>query len=452
MRASTFILIFLLQVIYADKPNVLFIAVDDLRTELGCYGNSEVKTPNIDRLAASSVVFEKAYCNIPVCGASRASLMTSIYPTSGRYTSYLSKVSVDTPGAVTLPQVLKENGYTTLSRGKIFHSKNDTASQSWSGYPWSAKAPKWLDPETGDILSSMNRGRIYEFPDVADNEYKDGKLAEKVVKDLKSFKESGKPFFIACGFIKPHLPFYAPKKYWDLYDRNAIDISYNRFRPVDAPGLLRGSKEYKSYYLDGMDVNSDEFHRVMKHGYLACVSYVDKLIGDILNELKRLELDKNTIVVLWGDHGWHLGEHNFWGKHNLMHHSTRIPLIVKVPGIEAARSKAMIESIDIFPTLCSLVKVPWPSQVQGRSFKKILSSPDSRFRYYAYSRYGSAEGIIGRNYSFAKFQDGTMMLYDHRKDPEENINVASDPKYSSMIDLMLRRLEKRLIKASEATW
>ena len=438
----------------AERPNVLFIAVDDLRTELNCYGDTEVKTPNIDLFAGDAVIFERAYCNIPVCGASRSSLMSGIYPTPKRYKSYTSQVQQDTPGAKTLPQIFKENGYTTLSRGKIFHNSKDSESQSWTEKAWRAKGvPKWLDPETGKTLSkTKKRGRIYELPDVPDNAYSDGKVAEKVIEDLKGFKKSGKPFFIACGFIKPHMPFYAPKKYWDMYDRNSIKLAPNQQRPKNAPAMLRGSTEFKSYYLDGMDPNSEDFHRVMKHGYMACVSYIDQLVGNVLGELKRLELDKNTIVVFWGDHGWHLGEHNFWGKHNTMHLSTRIPLIVKVPGVKGSKSKSLIETVDIFPTLCELANLPKPAQLQGMSFGEILKKPQEKFRDYIYSRYGAGDAIVSDRFSFTRYKDKSIMLYDHSKDPQENVNVAGNPEYSPVIKQMQKQLDDALKKASSAKW
>ena len=449
-------LLFLLSAsVLAEKPNILFIAVDDLRTELKCYGDTEVKTPNIDQLAAQGITFERAYCNIPVCGASRSSLMSGIYPTPGRYNAYTSQVDQDTPGAKTMPQIFKENGYITLSRGKIFHNSKDSESVSWTEPAWKPKGggTKWLDPESGKILSKKKqRGRIYELPDVADNAFPDGKVAEKVIEDLRKCKKAGKPFFIACGFIKPHMPFYAPKKYWDMYDRSAIKLADNQYKPKNAPKLLKGSGEYTSYYLEEMDVKSEKFHRVMKHGYLACVSYIDQLVGDVLGELKRLDLDKNTIVVFWGDHGWHLGEHNFWGKHNTMHHSTRIPLIFKTPGTQGAKSKAFVETVDIFPTLCDLAGLSKPAQLQGMRFQKILKSPSDEFRTHIYSRFGPGDAIVDKHFSFTRFKDKTIMLYDHRKDPQENNNVAGNPEYGPVIKKMTQLLNQAQAKAKAAKW
>lgn len=455
MRAI-FVFFMSLSIAFADKPNVLFIAVDDLRTELNCYGQeTQVLTPNIDKLAAESVLFKRAYCNIPVCGASRSSLMTGILPTPKRYVSYQTTVDKDTPGAVTLPQLFKENGYTTLSRGKIFHSPRDSESRSWSEKAWRPQLGglKWLLPETGKILSKKRqRGLIYEAPDVQDNAYGDGMTTEKVIEDLRNLKKSGKPFFLGYGLSKPHLPIYAPKKYWDMYESEDIKFATNQFRPKNAPTMLRGSGEFKNYYLGGMDPDSEKFHRIMKHGYLACVSYIDKLIGDVLNELKTLNLDKNTIIVFWGDHGFHLGEHNFWGKHNTMHKSTNVPLIVKVPGLEGSKSSSLVETIDIFPTLCELAGLLKPAQLQGKSFKGILENSESKTREYIYSRYGPGEVIVDKQFSFTRFKDQSFMLYDHSKDPKENTNVAANPEYAPVIMKMQKRLDEAMAKAKAAKW
>lgn len=441
----------------AEKPNVLFIAVDDLRPALGCFGDVQVKSPNIDRLAADGLIVERAYCNIPVCGASRASLMTSIYPTARRFKNFLTRAAEDTPGASTLPQVFKGNGYATLSNGKVFHHSDDCGEASWAEPAWRPVegGAAWLDPESGKRLSRRKRGRIYEHPDVEDNAYADGRIAEKTIADLRRLKREGKPFFLACGFFKPHMPFYAPKKYWDLYDRDKLTLADNRYRPKDAPMALRGSGEFRSYYLAGLDPESDAFHRVMRHGYLACVSYVDKLIGDVLAELDRLELRGNTIVVLWGDHGWHLGEHDFWGKHNTMHLALRVPLIIQAPGKPAGRkTSSLVETVDIFPTLCELAGLQTPASVQGRSMVPLLDRPEQPFREHVHSRYGLGDAVVTERYAFTRYSgkgDGTM-LYDHRTDPGENLNVAGNPEYRDAVMKMEKLLAARMREARSAKW
>ncbi|MEY4245148.1 MAG: hypothetical protein RLZZ245_2733 [Verrucomicrobiota bacterium] len=453
MKPISFLILLCASIAHAaeTKPNILFIAIDDLRPELGCYGSPLAKTPHIDKLASAGTVFTRAYCQVPVCGASRASLMTGILPTRDRFVNFNTKADTDVPGAMTLPEVFKNAGYTTLSHGKIFHHKADTQDRSWSLPAWRPIDKMYgHDPETKQHISkTKKRGRFFESPDVPDSAYADGQIAAKTIEELRRLKQAGKPFFIACGFMKPHLPFYAPKKYWDLYDRGQIDIADNRHRPKDAPTELNGSNEFRSYHLASYEENSDEFHRMMRHGYLACTSYVDKLTGDILTELENLGLTQNTIVVLWGDHGWHLGEHNFWGKHNTMHLSTRVPLIVKVPGKKAGTTESTVETSDIFPTLCALAGLATPKTVQGRDFSVLLEEPNKPFRKVAYSRYIGGDAVITPILSYTSYKDGkSRMLYDLRKDPNENVNVANDPEYRDALHRMSALLKQRQREAS----
>ena len=431
----------------AERPNILFIAIDDLRPELGCYGAPQVKTPNIDKLAASAMRFDRAYCQVPICMGSRASLMTGILPTSKRFVGDC-RMDVDVPTAATLPEVFRKAGYTTLSNGKIYHNQEDAAARSWSEAPWMTRNNmRSFDPETTRQLSkTKKRGRIYELPDVADDAYPDGEIAQKTIKDLQRLKQEGKPFFLACGFFKPHMPFYAPKKYWDLYPRESIQLATNRQRPAKAPEQLKGSSEFRSYHLAGLDPNSDEFHSIMRHGYLACTSYADKLTGDVLAELERLGLANNTIIVLWGDHGWHLGEHNFWGKHNTMHLATRVPLIIKVPGKKPGTTSSLVETTDLFPSLCALAGIATPASVQGRNFAALLDDPLKPFHEAAYSRFLSADAVINNRFSYTSYEGGKAeMLYDLSKDPHENRNIAGDPKHAGTIATM-----KKLLKARQA--
>jgi arylsulfatase A-like enzyme len=436
-----------------NRPNVLFIVVDDLRTELGCYGAPQVKSPNIDRLASQSTLFTRAYCQVPVCGASRASLMTSVLPTPSRFRTYLTRADQEVPNCKTLGQVFKEAGYVTLSNGKIFHELEDGADRSWSEPPWRPEA--WHgtshDPSTTNKLSKNGSGRIYEMPEVPDNAYADGQIAERAIADLKRLKEGGKPFFLACGFLKPHLPFYAPKKYWDLYDRSKISIADNRSRPANAPKGLQGSTEYRNYDLGAFTDNADEFHRMMRHGYLACVSYTDAQVGKVLAELDRLGLAENTIVVLWGDHGWNLGEHNFWGKHNTMHHAVNAPLMVRVPGKKSgAKSDALVEFLDVFPTLCELAQVAAPDTVQGRSFVSLLNDPKQSFRDSVYTRYMQGDCVVTEQFIYTKYRNDGEMLYDLKKDPKENRNVAGHPEYAQALAKMKSLLADREAEAKQA--
>jgi iduronate 2-sulfatase len=445
-----------------ERPNILFIAIDDLRPELGCYGGPQVKTPHLDALASQGMRFDRAYCQVAVCGASRASLMTGILPTRKRFRSYLTRADKDVPHAATLPEAFKKSGYTTISNGKLFHHRDDSEAESWSEPAWRPDGghATSFDPETTRRLSAKKkRGRIYEMPDVTDDAYPDGKIAEKTIGDLQRLKQAAstgsgqarKPFFLACGFVRPHMPFYAPKQYWDLYPRDEIEIANNRFRPKGAPKDLRGSGEFRSYHLADFEVGSDAWHRMMRHGYMASVSYVDKLVGNVLAELERLELADNTIVVIWGDHGWHLGEHDFWGKHNTMHLATRVPLIVKAPGKPGGMTQSLVETSDLFPTLCDLAGISVPETVQGKSFAELLDDPAKAFRDSVYSRYGNGDAVITKGFSYTSYNGGKAeMLYDLDRDPDENENVAGSPEYAETVSTMKLKLKQRQAQAAAA--
>jgi len=431
----------------SQKPmNVLFIAIDDLRPELGCYGAPQIKSPNIDKFAKEAVVFNRAYCNVPVCGASRASLLTSILPTKNRFIDYRAKAEEDVPNAKTLPSVFKDAGYTSISNGKIFHYNKDVQEASWSENPWMPEGGHRVsyDPTTNDVVMKSGNGRVYEAPDVADSSYPDYKIAQKTITDLRRFKASGEPFFMACGFFRPHMPFYAPKKYWDMYDRDSIEIADNRNLPENAPSLLRGSGEFKSYSFGDYKPNTEAFHKMMRHGYYACVSYVDEMVGDVLKELDTLGLAENTIVVLWGDHGWHLGEHEFWGKHNTLHNALQVPLIVKVPGkAKGQHTKALVESVDIYPTICDLANVKAPDAIMGKSFISILNNPKQAFRTNVYARFKKADAIVTEDFTYSLFENGEEMLYNVKQDPKENKNIVADDNNKAVLEKMRAALKAK---------
>ena len=364
----------------ADKPtnpNILFIAVDDLRPELNCYGAGDIKSPNIDKLADEGTLFERAYCNIPVCGASRASLLTGLRPTRNTFLHYYTRADKDAPNIKTLPELLRDNGYYTISNGKVFHDLDDNALAWDENWRISGKS-SWRDyllPENIQIDEIDNqRGPAFEKADVHDTLYIDGKTAEKSIRDLRRLSGIKEPFFLAVGFVKPHLPFNAPKKYWDLYDPNLIVPPPAGFKPSNAPKeAFHNSGELRSY--GGVPIEgavNDEFAAKLIHGYKACVSYTDQLIGNLLDELKALELDQNTIVIIWGDHGWNLREHGMWCKHCLFETSLHTPLIVKVPWEKSSRVKSIVEYVDIYPSLCELVGINKPDHLEGRSFVDMI--------------------------------------------------------------------------------
>jgi len=449
------------------QRNVLFIAVDDLRPELGCYGKDYIHSPNIDRLASSGYVFKQAYCQVPVCGASRASLLTGILPTQNRFLSYHARMDKDAPGITTLPLHFKNNGYYTVNYGKVQHFPEDRA-DSWSEPP---KRPDWKKMSDGswsikgwqDYQTEKNReasrnnsrgfGPPYEKANVSDSDYADGENIEMAKRKLGELKKLKQPFFFAVGLLKPHLPFNAPSKYWDLYDEQDIRMAPNPYRPENCPKEgITNFGELRSYAgIPRKGPVSENMAHKLVHGYYACVSYVDALIGDLLSELDRLELTENTIIVLWSDHGYFLGEHGFWCKHALYELATRVPLIVKLPGEQSHHEiNTIVELVDIYPTLCELTNLPTPAHLQGKSFAKGFQDTEYRHRDFAYSRYYSGESIKkdGKRYTQYLRKDGKLkaeMLYDLENDPAENVNVAKRKKYelaieklSSMIDAIRR--------------
>lgn len=430
-----------------SKMNVLFLMADDMRPELGCYGVQEVKTPNMDRLAASGVLFQNAYCNIPVSGASRASLLTGVYPHyPERFINFSAYASKDCPEAIPISGWFTSHGYHTVSDGKVFHHISDHA-DSWSEPPyrnhpngydvyWAEynKWELWMNSESGKTINPRTmRGPFCEIAEVPDSAYDDGKLANRAIRDLKRLKNAGKPFFLACGFWKPHLPFNAPKKYWDLYKREDIPMAPNRYRPEGLPKQVVNSTEIYAY-ARVTDTGDAEFQREVKHGYYACLSYVDAQIGKVLDALDELGLADNTIVVLLGDHGWNLGEHNFVGKHNLMNTSTHVPLIIRVPGMKKGITKSMVEFVDLYPTLCELCGLPKPeNQLHGKSFAPVFKNLKAHTKDEVYIQWEGGDNAVDKRYSYAEWMKNNEkeaeMLFDHRIDPQENKNRVQEKKY-----------------------
>jgi len=421
-------------------PNILFIAVDDLRPELNCFGASHIISPNIDEVAGDGIIFRQAYCQIPVCGASRASLLTGIRPNVSRFIDYDTWADIDAPGILSLPAHFKANGYHTISNGKIFHHKTDKI-DSWSVPPWVpaddiAGKKYWRDYQKKENIEIMERndgaGPAYENADVDDNAYYDGKVALRSIEDLRELKDTGKPFFLAVGFYKPHLPFNAPKKYWELYDPEEIDLPGNPHAPENAPGAsLHNFGELRAYHdIPPQGPLPDSMALRLIHGYYACVSYTDAQIGRVLKELKVLDLDKNTIVIIWGDHGWNLGEHGLWCKHCNYETSLRAPVILKVPWETGGiKTDALVEFIDIYPTLCDLARITIPAHVQGESLLKYYDNPMLTGKPYVFSRFIKGESVKDQDFRYTEWFDSTgtryaEMLYDHNTDPDENKNIS----------------------------
>ena len=400
--------VFALSSLAAPKPNVLLICVDDLKPILGCYGDKLVKSPNIDRLAARSVQFDRAFCNQAVCSPSRNSLLTGLRPQTLGIYDLGTNFRRARPDAVTLPQLFKQHGWRTEGMGKIFHvghgNTNDPA--SWSTPYWTAnvvayalpasKAKSGLTREealfSNKSAKDLPRGAAYESADVPDNTYPDGALADHAIERLRAAKEKpAEPFFLAVGFVKPHLPFVAPKKYWDLYDRASFKLAEVRAAPEGAPSYApQSGGELRQY--SGIPESGpipDDLQRTLLHGYHAAVSYMDAQLGRVLAELDKLGLAQNTIVVLWGDHGYSLGEGDHWCKATNFERDTRVPLVIRVPGMAhpGTPTSALVELVDLYPTLADLAGVAAPADLAGRSLVPQLADPLAPGRDVALSQF-----------------------------------------------------------------
>jgi arylsulfatase A-like enzyme len=428
----------------SQKPNIVFIAVDDLRPELGSFGAEHIQSPSIDKLAAEGLTFNRTYCNIPVCGASRASIMSGVRPGIHRFIGYDTYQQKDYPGVLSLPMHFKNNGYHTISNGKVYHHNDDDAA-AWDEIwrPNSKNGTGWRDylaPENIELSKGENRGYPYENMEVHDTAYFDGRIAKKSVDDLKKLKEKGEPFFLAVGFLKPHLPFNAPSKYWDLYDPTKISLPGNYIQPESTPKeAFHNFGELRSY--SGVPAKgdvSDELAIKLIHGYYACVSYTDAQIGKILTTLEELELDNNTIVILWGDHGWNLGDHKMWCKHCNFESSLHVPMIVKAPGrTHGEKTNDITEYIDIYPGLCELAGLPIPEHVDGESFVPLMDGKSMK-KDYAISKFKEGVTLIRGNYFYTEYIDSegntrARMLFDHSNDPLELDNLSEKPEYSQKV-------------------
>jgi len=442
------------------KPNVLLLYVDDLRPELNCYDSNQIQSPNIDALARKGIKFTNAYCNVPVCGASRASMLTGMLPTKNRFLDYKTFVEEETPEAITLPELFNNNGYITISNGKIYHHLDDRETdwdEVWRPYAFD-KNDKGLAPtdywqslwkdyhltENRLKYKETDRGPAYESAEVPDSTYIDGLLAEKVIRDLKKLRLRNKPFFLTAGFINTHLPFNAPKKYWDLYYRSEIKQPENyNYTPKNAPLIsISNWQEMRGYSnIPKKGQVSDSLAIDLIHGYYATISYTDALIGKILNELKNQALDKNTIVVLVSDHGYNLQEHTQWAKFTNYNTSTQVPLIIYNPLSKVrGATDALVSLIDLYPTIVDLCDFKEPeNQLDGISLMPVLENPELEGKKYVFIKKENGFTLKTKDFSYTEFikpRDNsiiTRMLFDHRTDKFENINVAGHLDYENII-------------------
>jgi len=442
----------------ARKLNVLFIAVDDLNNHLGCYGNPLVKSPNVDRLAKRGVRFDRAYCQFPLCSPSRVSLLTGLRPDTTRIFDLQTDFRKSTlPQVVTMPQLFRQNGWFVARVGKIFHygvpgqigtsGLDDPLSWDRVGNP------RGRDKDEEDKVTNLNpanRGlgaalAWYESPGT-DAEFTDAKVAAETIRLLEERKD--KPFFIGCGFYRPHVPWIVPKKYFELYPLDKIALTQNPFNDRDdipPPALTVRPPNYG---------RTDEECREAIRAYYGSISYMDAQLGKVLDALDRLKLWDRTIVILWGDHGWHLGEHGLWQKMSLFEESARVPLIFAAPG-QKGNGKAsvrVVESLDVYPTVADLCGLIAPNNLAGASLRPLLNKPGLRWERPAYTQVqrGDAAGrFMGRSvrtdrWRYTEWDDGRrgVELYDHQKDPREFTNLANDPKHAGTVAELKGLLQK----------
>jgi arylsulfatase A-like enzyme len=493
------------------QPNILFIAIDDLKPLLGCYGNTIVKTPNIDRLAKRGTVFLQNYCQQAVCGPTRASLMTGMRPDYTKVWDLKTRMRDVNPDIISLPQYFKSQGYSTQGIGKVYDPRcvdSEIDKPSWSVpyyktnkkyYPKELGEPaltRYQNPatkqlaaqyakeaaakglkgsEANDYVTTKVRPTT-ECEEVPDHAYNDGANTLQAKDILIQLSKQSGPFFLAVGLAKPHLPFVAPKKYWDLYQRDQLPVAEFQNKPADAVNIAFHNAGEIRAYTDipavlstandkgfGITLPADK-QKELIHGYYASISYTDANVGILLNTLDSLGITDNTIIVLWGDHGWHLGDHNLWCKHSNFEQATRAPLIIAAPGLAKKPTKSPSEFVDIFPTLCDLSGIPVPAHLQGKSLVPLMKNPDASVKTFSVSQYPrsgeiaenerlgyAGTNVMGYSIRTDRYRYTIWMkngyrstdpfsaallvgseLYDYEKDPLEKVNFSGSTSYKKI--------------------
>lgn len=441
----------------SERPNVLLILVDDLKPAFGAYGVSFAQTPNLDRIAQRGIRLERAYCNQAVCAPSRNSLLVGCRSTSLGIYDLATNFRRAVPDAITLPEQFKRSGYLTAGIGKVFHigHGNTGDDRSWSQPFLPDKVVEYaLAESTNGMMTreealfanlsakGLPRGPAWEQAEVGDEQYADGRIARAAIEKLREFKKQSQPFFLAVGFTKPHLPFCAPMKYWDLYQEEKFELASSSELPKNAPPLAgKGLVELNQYTpIPDAPPIDEKTSRKLIHGYYASMSYMDSQLGKVMDALDELRLSENTIVIVWGDHGYHLGDHGLWTKHTNYEEANRIPLLIVAPNITkpATSSFSLVETVDLYPTLCELAKIPLPNMSQafdGESIVSILKEPKTSIRDHAYHCFPRGErlgrAIRTTRYRFVEWKswregEGRVEyeLYDYDQDPGETENVA----------------------------
>jgi len=445
------------------QKNILLICIDDLRPELGCYGVDYIHTPNIDALAAKSQVFKHHYVQAPTCGASRYTLLTGCYGPAGNGALLARAKQLDSSKATispSMPAWFKQHGYTTCAIGKVSHHPGGLGGSDWND-PSRVEMPnswdnsmmpsgKWKHPRgamhglsNGEIRNHPRSMDVFQATEGDDSIYPDGLITASAQQQLKTLTKSNKPFFLAVGFIRPHLPLGAPAKYLELYKNIKLPAIPHPNKP-EGISTWHGSGEFMKYNNWGKDPRKDSlFADEVRRHYAACVSYTDAQVGKLLASLKESGADKNTIVVLWGDHGWHLGEHAIWGKHSLFEESLHAPLLISTPATHSnpSTTNAVVETIDIFPTLCDLTQLPTPDALSGQSLVPILVEP-TRTGRLAVSYTNRAATIRSASHRLIAHKNGALELYDFTAKDGGSINCSQQQPETAQ--QLLAQLKQRL--------
>ena len=442
-----------------EKLNVLFIIADDLNCDLGAYGNLVVKTPNIDRLAERGVLFENAHSQYPWCGPSRASFMTGMYTNQTKIVRNNMNLRNSVPDVITLGQRFRQQGYQSVRIGKIFHYDNPSAigtSGNDDIYSWDQTVNPYgrdkIEEYKINTLTPRKYGATLSWlaAEGKDEEQTDGIAASEAIKKLNDFASRDTPFFLAVGFFRPHTPFVAPKKYFDLYDREKIEIpeipiDYLATLPEPAAKSIRAKK-------DQLNLEKERAQEI-KEAYYATISFVDAQVGRILNQLEANGQDKNTVIVFTSDHGYHLGEHGHWQKNTLFENATRVPLIISTPNSEKKGVKCMspVELIDLYPTLMDLTEIKTPKHVVGKSLEPLMKNVNASVRASALTRWRKGYSIKTKRYRLTKWGSNGELgyeLYDHKSDKNELINLVNNQDYNEVMDSLKLVIEKRIVEAS----
>lgn len=450
----------------SPRPHVLLILVDDLKPSLGCYGDPLALTPNLDRLAARGLRFDLAFCNQAVCAPSRNNLMTGCRSTTLGIYDLGTHFRRAQPDAATMLQYFMNNGWRTEGIGKVFHvgHGNHDDAPSWSVPFQPDKVVEYFQPENSaggqltreEALFSnqklgqnreLPRGAAWEIADVPDQAYADGRIADEGIRRLQAARtQPEQPLFLALGFVKPHLPFCAPKKYWDRHDPKKFALATRQSLPEGAPAYAgKGLLELNQYTPSPEKPPvPDDMQRRLLHGYYAAASYMDAQVGRVLDELDRLQLTDRTIIVLWGDNGWHLGDHGIWTKHTNYEQANRIPLLIVSPGVTqpGTSTRQLAETVDLYPTLAELAGLPAPTvpqKLDGVSLVPVLRNPSARVRdhaYHAFPRQRNGRTVLGRairteTHRLVEWKEpgappetADLELYDYQADPLESRNLA----------------------------